>query len=72
MLEFAIKSALVGYIGLRCLNRILGKSFFNPSSYTPLPKLLRGNPKLKYFRVLKEGDIFHSPLFTSREVKEEL
>jgi len=72
MLEFAIKSALVSYIGLKSANRILTKSFFNPNFYTPLPKLLKGNPTLKYFRVFREGDIFHSPLFSSREVKEQL
>lgn len=66
MLEFAIKSAVVSYLGVKSVNYLLAKSFFNPNVYTPLSKLVRGDPKLQYLRVLKEGDIYHSPLFSSK------
>ena len=71
MLEFAIKSAVVSYLGVKSVNYLLTKSFFNPNVYTPLSKLVRGDTKLKYLRVLKEGDIYHSPLFSSNEVNEQ-
>lgn len=70
MLEFAIKSAVFGYVGVKSANYLLTKTFFNPSVYTPLSKLLRGDPMLKYLRVLKDKDIYHSPLFSSRDVNE--